>query len=235
MLNLVWKDFKILNRFLWLAPIYGFCGLFAFSFAMEGAALSATTVGVTYILMDQACALDTKNISEIMLNSLPLRRRDIVFAKYLSVFLYAAVAILSFVFAQGVVSVTGIPVLGVPAPITQISWQELGGALVAMVVLISFYYPFYFKLGHQRSKWAGMTLFFFLVFFIPLAGDLIAGEFGAVHNSTLLYIIALIGRLGYWQQTQTDWQIAGYILVFALILMVASARLSLRFYTRREF
>jgi len=235
MLNLVLKDFRILKSYLWIALIYGFSGLFAFSLAMGDSTLNATTVGATYMLMERACDLDGRNNSEIIMNSLPLRRRDIVLAKYLSVFPYAALAILSFILAQVVVSVTGIPVLGVLGPLSNISWVKFMGAVVAVIVLVSFYYPIYFKLGHQRSKWAGMTLFFFLVFFMPLSSYLLAGEYGVVRNPILLNIIDLLGRLGRWQQTQADWQIASYMLVLALILMSASVRLSLRFYRKKEF
>lgn len=235
MLNLVLKDYRILKRYLWIAPIYGFCGLFAFSLAMGDSTLIATTVGATFMLMERACDLDARNNSEIIMNSLPLRRRDIVLAKYLSVFPYAALAILSFILAQVVVSVTGMPVLGVFGPLSNFSLEKFMGAMVAVIVLISFYYPIYFKLGYQRSKWAGITLFFFLVFFIPLSGHLLAGEYGVVSNPILLNIIDILERLGSWQQTQADWQIASYMLVLALILMSASARLSMRFYARREF
>src|SRR5665647_5605 len=100
MVNLVWKDLLILKRSLWLAPLYAFFAVFAFK-AMPDGGLSAATVAVTYMLMFQAFTLDNKNNSEIMLNSLPLIRKDIVLAKYLSVFLYAAFGILSFLLAQG--------------------------------------------------------------------------------------------------------------------------------------
>lgn len=234
MLNLVWKDLQILKRILLIAPIYAFCGFFVFSFTMKGAALSFITIIVTYTLLDRACDLDTRSDSEIILNSLPLCRKDIVLAKYISVFLYAAIAILSSVFAQEVVSVTGISVLG-GAPISNISLEGFVGALVAMVTFISFYYPIYFKLGYARIKWAGMILVLSLMFFIPVTGFLIAGEYGVVNNPILLNIIDLLGRLSSWLQPQADWQIASYMLVFALILMSASVRLSMRFYARREF
>ena len=235
MLNLVLKDFRILKHYWWNAPIYGFCGLFAFSLVLGDSTLTATTVGATYMLMERACDLDARNNSEIIINSLPVHRRDIVLAKYLSVFPYAALAILSFILAQVVVSVTGIPILGVTGPLSNLSLEKFMGAVVAVIVLISFYYPIYFKLGHRRSKWAGMILFFCLVFFIPLSGYLLAGEYGVVRNPILLNIIDLLGRLGSWQQTQADWQIASYMFVLAMILMSASVRLSLRFYRNKEF
>ena len=101
MVKLVWKDLLILKRYLWVAPLYGIFAFFAFRTMPDGG-LSAATVAVTYMFMLQSITQDDKNMSEIMLNSLPLRRRDIVLAKYLSVFLYASLGILSFLLAQAV-------------------------------------------------------------------------------------------------------------------------------------
>lgn len=234
MINLVWKDLLILKRILLIAPLYAFFGFFVFSIAMKGAALSFITILVTYTLLDRACDLDGRNNSEIILNSLPLCQRDIVLAKYLSVFLYAGIAIISFVFAQEVALVTRISFLR-GFPISRISLEGLVGALVAMVIFISFYYPIYFKLGYGRVKWVAMMLVLSLLFFIPLGGSIIARGVGAVSNPIIGNIIVLIETLGNWIQTQANWKIASYMLALALILMSASVRLSMRFYARREF
>ena len=228
MVNLVWKDLLILKRFLWLAPLYGFFAFFAFS-SMPDGGLSAATVAITYMLMLQAFALDDKNHAEIMLNSLPLRRRDIVLAKYLSVFLYAALGIVSFLLAQVVVTVVGIHI-----SINQISLEEIFGALIAMVVLISIYFPIYFKFGYLRSRMVGIILLMTSFFILPMGISLVQG-YGGAHNPTLQTILASLQRVAGWLQTQADWQIASYLLALALILTAASALLSLRFYTRREF
>ncbi|MDP4161217.1 MAG: ABC-2 transporter permease [Bacillota bacterium] len=229
MYNLVWKDFLLLKRFLWVALLYGFAAPLAFK-TMQGGALSAATVGTTYMLMIQACTQDDKNKSEIMLNSLPLRRRDIVAAKYLSVFLYAIPAILSFFFAQLVVSVTGIPIT-----IYQISLEGIAGALVAMAVLMSIYFPIYFKFGYLRSRMVGMFLFFACFFFVPMAVALTVHGLEGMGNPTLRNIAVVVQRVLGWLLTQADWQIACYLLALSLVLMIASACLSLRFYSKREF
>lgn len=223
MFNLVWKDFLVLKRVLWYAPVYGLISVFAFS-NMNGGALSGATVGVTYLLMIQACARDDKNKSEIMLNSLPLRRQDIVLAKYLSVFPYAVLGILSFLLGQGIVSITGIPF-----PISKVSLEGTIGALVTMLGMISLYYPIYFKLGYLRSNMAGMIIFF-ACFFSALA--LLGRGLQSMHNSV---VENFIQNFGGWLQAQADWQIASYLLGLALMMMAASFQLSLGFYNKREF
>jgi len=228
MVNLVWKDIIILKRFLWLAPLYGSFALFFFR-TIPGGALSAGTVMVTYMLVLQAITLDDKSHSEIMLNSLPIRRMDIVFAKYLSVFLYAAVVIMFYLLAQTVVTVMGISI-----SITKISLEGIAGALIAMALLISVYFPIYFKFGYLRSRIVGTILFVVSLFLFPMGITLVHGV-GGMNNPIFQRFVASLHRVIGWLQTQTDWQIASYLLVLALIFTAASALLSLRFYTRREF
>ena len=229
MFNLVRKDLLLLKRSLWLASIYVLFALFVFR-TMPGGALSAATVGTTYMLMVQAITQEDLNKSEIMLNSLPLSRQDIVLAKYLSVFLYATFVILCYLLVQGVVSVIGISI-----PINRISLEGISRALASMAVLISIYFPIYFKFGYLRSRMVGMILFLACLFFLPMAVDLTVHGLGGMSNLTLRNIIAIMQEFGNWLQTQADWQIASYLLTLALALMAASVRLSLRFYTRREF
>jgi len=229
MLNLVRKDLLLLKRSLWLSALYVLLALFVFR-TMPGGALSAATVGATYMFMIQALTQDDKNKSEIMLNSLPMRRQDIVLAKYLSVFIYAILVIIGCLLAQSVVSI-----IGIPMPIDWISLEKITGALVAMAVLISIYFPIYFKFGYLRSRMVGMILFLTCLFFLPRAVGLTVRELGGVGNPAFRTILAILQEAGNWLQTQADWQIATYLLVLALILMAASARLSLGFYRRREF
>ncbi|WP_243450416.1 ABC-2 transporter permease [Desulfosporosinus sp. Sb-LF] len=139
-------------------------------------------------------------------------------------------AILSFFLAQVVVSVTGIPI-----PINQISLEGVAGALVAMSVLMSIYFPIYFKFGYLRSRMVGMILFFACFFFLPMAVALTVHGLGGVDNPVVRTIVATMQRAIGWLQTQADWQIASYLLALGWILMAASVSLSLRFYTKREF
>lgn len=222
MFNLVWKDIIVLRKTLWLAPIYGFLVVFIFNH-MNGGALSAATVGTTYLLMIQACARDDKNKSEVMLNSLPLHRRDIVLAKYLSVFPYAALGILSYLLAQAAASLCGIQ-----PDINKFSLESIMGALIAVIGMVSFYFPVYFKFGFIRSNMIGMIFFFGFFFGVGI----INSGLQKIHNHLAHDLILGITN---WLQTQTDYLIAFYLLVLGLILIAGSILLSLTFYSSREF
>lgn len=213
MVNLVWKDFLLLKRFLWLAPLYAFFAFFAFRTMPDGG-LSAATVAVTYMLLLQAIIQDDKNQSEVMLNSLPLRRGNIVLAKYLSAFVYATLGILSFLLAQGIVTVVGIPL-----SINQISLEEIFGAVIAMVVLIGSYFPIYFKFGYLRSRIVGTILFVVSIFLVAMGLSL--AQVGGVNNPILKAIVASLQGVVGWLQIQADWQIASYFLALDLIFTAA--------------
>ena len=199
MIKLVWKDLLILKRYLWLAPLYGILAFFVFK-TMPGGALSAATLGATYMLMVQASIQDDKNKSEIMLNSLPLRRQDIVFAKYLSVFLYAVLVILSFLLTQGVVTIIGIPI-----SISQdLFSQNFGGSGHHGCLKFLYIYRFTSSLAVSDPEWSERILFFACFFFLPIAVAMIMHGLGGVNNPALRNIVVSIQGVIGWLQTQVD-------------------------------
>lgn len=218
MYRLIWKDFMIIRRTLWFIPLYAFGMAIAFSNSSAGA-LSASTIGIAYMLLIQANARDEKNKSEIMLNSLPLSRQDVVLAKYLSVFPYVIMGIIFYLLTQGVVSITGIPI-----PLGTISLEEVIGVLVGVMGMISIYFPIYFKLGYLRSNMIATLLFLGFIFFsMALINYGLNGDYNILNE--------LMNQL----HAQADWQIAIYLLTFMAIIMSGSILLSLRFYSNREF
>lgn len=218
MYRLIWKDFMIIRRTLWFIPLYAFGMAIAFSNSSAGA-LSASTIGIAYMLLIQANARDEKNKSEIMLNSLPLSRQDVVLAKYLSVFPYVIMGIIFYLLTQGVVSITGIPI-----PLGRISLEEVIGVLVGVMGMISIYFPIYFKLGYLRSNMIATLLFLGFIFFsMALINYGLNGDYNILNE--------LMNQL----HAQADWQIAIYLLTFMVIIMSGSILLSLRFYSNREF
>ncbi|WP_088188741.1 ABC-2 transporter permease [Desulfosporosinus sp. FKA] len=228
-LNLIKKDFFILKRSLWIPVFYGFFALIAFSNLKSGV-LSAVFVGVAYSLITQACAQDEKNKSEIMVICLPLLRRDIVLAKYFSALLYGIIGLFSYLLAQVVVSF-----LGISLEVQKITIPGLIGAVSALIILVSIYFPLYFKFGYLRSRMFGMILFFACFFSIPFAAGLLAYSSGIYHGLLLQSVSAALLKFAGWLKFQTDWQIGCYLAALNIIMFSLSAGLSLRFYAHREF
>ena len=122
MLNLILKDLLIQKKTL------GFLGLYIiiFSIAFQSVGSGAFTgivIAVTYQLVVTASSLEEKAGSDIILNSLPISRRKIVAAKYLSVILYGLMAVLGYVIYSSILSL--VPISVVFRPLPRKAWQRL--------------------------------------------------------------------------------------------------------------
>lgn len=221
MYNLVLKDMLHLKRYLLMSPLIVVFAMAALH-NMSGVVLTASTVAIAYTSMIQACMRDDKNGSDLMLNSLPLRRRDIVLAKYFSIFVYVGVGFVSYVVVWAIMRELGMEV-------SKTSLMGLVGTLASVVVLSSVYFPLYFKLGYAKSNMFG-TLMFFLYFFgqslvIRLARDLVARTELGDRLSTLVA----------WVNGMSAWLAPLLLLLLVFVVMFVSYRFSLRFYGSREF
>lgn len=221
MYNLILKDVFHIKRYLWVAPAYAIFAMIALH-SMKGVVLTASTVGIAYTFMLQACNRDDKNKSDLMLNSLPLLRRDIVLAKYFSIFIYAAVGMVSYYLVWAIMK-------GLGMQVSEITLLGLVGTLACVVTLSSIYFPLYFKLGYMKSNMFGMMIFFLFFFGPSLAArfvaDFVVGtEFGK-------YIISFFAGIN----RQSVWSVPVLLLLMILVVMLVSYRISLRYYANREF
>lgn len=93
MYHLIKKDFLIQKRQVMLTLLL--LVFFSFSLSPMGAAgLSVSILAITYMLVFGAGQLEDKNNGDVMLISLPIRRHTIVLSKYVSVYVFAAYALL---------------------------------------------------------------------------------------------------------------------------------------------
>lgn len=222
MSTLILKDLLNVKKVLAFVLVYGLIMIVAFQ-NIPDAPLTASTVAVSYLLMLQACVRDDKNKSEIMLNSLPLKRKTIVAAKYLTVFLYAALGLVSYLIAHMLVKTTGIPVHVFP-----LSLGGTVGVVIAAILMSSLYYPVYFKFGYLKSNIYG-TVVFFAFFF---SRGLILDAIKRLANSPLPQSVELVVQ---WLSRQSEYSLAFIMLIIGLAFMGMSYLLSVRFYSGREF
>lgn len=158
MFNLIKKDL-LLQKKVFLFGIF-YTMIIIISFQQIGSPMSAANVVVlSYIMLQSSCAYDDKNKADILLNSLPLKRNTIVFARYLSTFVFAAITILYYILLTGVIKILKLPIKVYPA-----TFEGIAGAIFALIVLISIYLPIYFKWGYIKSKIFNLIMFF-VVFF----------------------------------------------------------------------
>ena len=151
---------------------------------------------------------DRKNDSDVLLNSLPVTRRQIVTAKYVAAVLVGALFIaigktVSMIKAQPTVSLT-----------------EAAVALIAVVLFSAVYFPLFYKFGTQFVIFAivVLTILFFTALPIVFYTGMKSGFWGLA---------------GLWQQHRPWLLIALFILTVAAVLF--SCSFSVRLYEKKEF
>ncbi|MFY9176183.1 MAG: ABC-2 transporter permease [Caldicoprobacterales bacterium] len=219
MLNLILKDLLVQKKSLLFALGYCFFLVFAFQ-SMEGTAPVAATIAVVYLLIQYSFAYDDKNKSEIMLNSLPISRKDIVLAKYLSVLLYIGLATVAYMFATLVIKM-----INIPLKVQFLSLQTISISFFIVSLMASFYLPVVLKYGYLKSKMFNIVMFL-LFFFIPM-GIISLNQkpgFSLSVNMSLKDAIS-------W----SNWQITLLVIGFSLLMMCVSCFISINIYNNREF
>lgn len=216
MFNLIIKDILIQKKTVLFTFVYM---IFLIVFLKEGGFVSAMAI-VSYMLVITGFSLEEKNKSDIMLNSLPIKRRDIVLAKYISVFIYFVVGIAAY-FLTAIV----IRLLGSPITIHSVTLEEIIGALFAITILNGIYIPILFKVGYTKSR-VVIFIMFFLVFFLGAAFTKITSK---IQSNVFIKTIANFFT------SKSDMQILVYLLGAIIIMILGSFLLSVKLYENREF
>ncbi|MCG7345998.1 ABC-2 transporter permease [Sporosarcina sp. ACRSL] len=202
MLNLIRKDIVLQkNSLLILLP-----ALFIFLFLER----SVIWVGVIFCfaIIMQSFALDEKPSANLLMNSLPYTRKEIVSSKYIGACVFTFLVLLTIVIGN----------LIIHREITQ--WDQLLFIASVIVVFISFAFPFSYLFKSQYLMMACGVLFVLYVVlvntFIPDLGDRLRAGVQTIlsFDNSLLY--------------------AGGILA-AVLLYMFSWMLSIRIYSRKVF
>ena len=219
MLNLILKDILIQKKSLAYIALY----VVLFSIAFQGTGMDTfivIAVAVTYQMVATACAYEDKAGSDIMWNSMPIKRRNIVLSKYLSVLVYTIIAALVYMVFTILINLTAIPMSVAP-----ITLPGLAAVFISTILMNDVYFPVYFKFGYMRARVISIILFF--VLFI---GILSMAQMAQSKQSGTLFKIfnATFGNA-------SGMQIIFAIIVAELIFTLISYALSVKFYNNKEF
>lgn len=221
MFNLVLKDVLIQKKYILISMLYP---LIFSTMIFKGTGDTSSTgfivlpIMVAYILLMGACGYDDKNKSDIMLNSLPINRIDLVIAKYLSSFVFIFIGISITFVITAALNFSGFLHFD-----RLMNFQDVLGCTISIVILSSLYFPINFKFGYQKSRYVNM-IFFMGVFFLPsiLLSKFIKKGSGAA-PSFILYL-----------NSQPNWVIVSFILIIAFIIMMLSLIVSTRIYMNKD-
>lgn len=221
MMNLIRKEFIILKKYFSYLILYTIFAVIAFSTSAEMAKSSyiISAVGIIYTLIQYGCAIEEKNKSERILNSLPIHRKDIVLSKYVSSILLSVITVIA-------VGITGMLASNLPfVYIHKIGLEDIIGIFTSTWLLISIYLPIYFKFGYIKGKLFNMGIFFIFFF-----GSMYVNEYLSkyVGHSFIRSVVSFLNNRGILA-------IGGIIILINISLLIISAFISTKIYCRREF
>ncbi|NMA65345.1 MAG: ABC-2 transporter permease [Clostridiaceae bacterium] len=191
------------------------------SFQSIGEAMFAASVGAfTYSLLMVACAYEDMNKSNIMLNSLPIKKSKIVAAKYVSIFVFFIMGTIIYYVCHVVASITKMPFTLYP-----LSFEMFVGGLASVCLMQGIYLPIFFKVGYVKSKILNFIIFFTFFYGISYLITIIQRD----------TIIPWINRLNEFIQVRGQVFSAMILLGVITVFILASYSLSVKFYKQREF
>jgi hypothetical protein len=212
MFSLVLKDILVQKKYVLFSIGYAFF----FTFVFKAMAFTMIPCIVAYMLILGACAYDDKNKCELMLNSLPINRTILVISKYLSTFVFIFAGILLTFASTTILNLTGFTHFN-----RLMNLEDILGSIIGVLLLACLYFPLFFKLGYQKSRY-----FLVAVFLLFFAGTTALSGVISKGNTPPSFIIYL--------NSQPNLLIGTFIAIVAFIILLISILLSIRFYTTKD-
>lgn len=218
MFNLVKKDLKLSTKI----------NIFGVAYAMFISAMGMNLpvdlpVNIMYILgiinfvfvsVIYSIGYDDKNKSEVVLNSFPIDRKDIVIGKYVTLLIFIFVSCIFVFLLTNIIKGLGVKPDGRPADI----WDVVA-AMSLLLVFYSIYYPLYFKLSDLR-------MFNSILWMLVFVGPTILGKIGRkLESKGLLKGMASLNIR----------QITLFAFIFSILIYYISLQISKKIYMTREF
>jgi hypothetical protein len=237
MIRLLLKDIRI-TRLFWL-PALAFYAVFILSFSGRPAAYLIAHVFIILILAIVVPIVEYMTRTEHVACALPVRRSEIVGARYLATLAVTLVSLVLFLaYARLVRAVVDIPEFRPSSPPTI---QE--GLMIFLVTAVtaSLFFPFYFKSGMGKGL-LGFSIFILAVLMITTTFSMIpeekpagtqtlqpSGSGGAMASG--FHVFSFLQ--GFEKALRNPAFLVLAVLVTAAVVYI-SLRLSIHFYSRRD-
>lgn len=221
MYNLILKDLLIQKKTFIFAAFYSFIVFFAFKEPTFSVAMyTMGIVTISYLFVMSAVAYDDKNKSEIILNSLPLKRSHIIIAKFLSIFVYVALSSIMIALIGLVLKFTGFFTY-----IRFINLIDILASFISVGILSSFYLPLYYKFGRINIQIFNIFLFF-IIFLSPAFISKYFKE-----NTSSQIVKDILTTLN----SMPDWLFTSIFSAAILIFMFISMLITIKIYNNKDF
>ncbi|MBY9078523.1 ABC-2 transporter permease [Paenibacillus sp. HN-1] len=165
------------------------------------------------MLLINSCMMDVRNMNQQFALSLPVRRSQIVIAKYISILPYLLFGLGCMYLSYFILEWAGRP--------ENIHWHDIGFTVLLVPATAAIYLPIYYWLGSKGQQIIN-TVFFMIIFF------------GSMNLRSLMeswpWVDDFIARVNGFSLIES---VAAGLLY--LIFIIASYFVSLRIYTSRDF
>ena len=215
MVYLILKDILLQKKRLLYFPIM--YSIFAILVLQEFfSSFLIASIVIPYLLLQTAVVYEDMNKTEIVLNSLPIKKEKIVLARYLTIFIYLLISILCYSILTFLMNLFNLPLAGEPV--------SLAGIVVIFVgigIIVSIYLPIFFRYGYIKGR-VFHTVFTVAALILPTVAVKIIGENPELPGGFV--VEDLVGvRTGI------------ILLLLTLLILTISFNLSVWFYKKREF
>ena len=220
MYRLIYKDIRLLiNYFIVAMPISIFF-VIVFTRVYPGFGYAMGAFGIAAMFVIAIPSMEARNHSETIINSLPVLRTEIVRAKYLVAFLYAASGLLMMASAGWLVNISPLP-FNLP----YMNWKSVIITLILVSILISIYYPLFYRFYNQVVIFLINIVLFQLLFFFPsFISDYMNGH---IDNSLVQQLLQLY--------LYTPWSLPLLGITSACLFLVVSYLFTIKIYTAKDF
>lgn len=221
MYHLIMKEFLVQKKTILFSIIYTVFVAIVFASILPGggAVYILAPVAVNYLFIMYSCGFDEKNNADVVFNSLPLKRDDIVIAKYSSTFFFAAFGIL----CSMIIGIIG-EIIGIGQIERFIALSDIVSVFGIVMVFAAVFFPLYFKFGLNKMRIINIMLLLIPMFLPSLMVDYVKDH---QEDPIVRNIISAIGN------TQ-EWVLQTLIMVVCGILFLISVLISIKIYKNKD-
>lgn len=220
MFRLVRKDLLLQRKTFFIALAYA-AVIFA-SFSRTDASKEIFNIGsiaIAYLFISYSLSYDDKNNSLVILNSLPVKREEIVIAKYISLAVFGGIGIVIMSLFGFLVKLSGLFTCEI-----NISSYSIMKIFIILLAMYSLFFPLYFKFGYLKLNIVNMFMFFIAIFGIQLMN----------YISSNFKENALVNLLVDFLSNSSQQIIYLAALASVLIITALSASISVKIYNSRN-
>jgi len=173
-----------------------------------------------YLLLQTAVVYEDMNKTEIVLNSLPIKKDKLIMARYLSIFVYLVISVFIYISISFLIGI-----IDLPFKVESVTISGFVVAIMSLGILTSIYLPVYYKYGYIKAKLFHI-LFVMAAFFLPTFIVEIFND-----NPDAAFVRSVNGFI----QSISKGGLNLILVVLTCLIMTLSFFLSVCFYKKREF